>query len=394
MKEYSDLKFKERILMGPGPSNVNPRVLLSMSYPMIGHLDPDFLKITIEVQELLRWLFQTKNMFTIPISGTGSSGMETVFANCFERGEKVIIGVNGVFGKRMCEVCEKYGIIPVKIEEEWGKPIKTEDILNTFKKNRDSSGIALVHGETSTGVLQPLEDTGKICKENNLIFVVDTVTSLGGVPVKVDEWNIDACYSGTQKCISCPPGLSPVTFSEKAVKKIKNRKSPIESWYLDMTMVEKYWSSERIYHHTAPISMIFALREALRIIFEEGLERRFARHKKNSNALIEGLKKMKIEPFVDEDFRLASLNSVKIPDGIDDVKVRKELLNTYNIEIGSGLGDLKGKIWRIGLMGESSSEKNVVYFLGALEEILLKEGFLNSAGQGTAKALQFYSSFS
>jgi len=391
MKEYSELKVPERILMGPGPSNVNTRVLLSMSKPMIGHLDPEFIKIMNEVQELLRWLFQTNSQFTLPVSGTGSSGMETLFANCFERGEKVIVGVNGVFGRRMCEVCEKYGIIPLRIEEAWGNPIKTEDIEKALKQNPDVTGIALVHGETSTGVLQPLEEAGQLCKEKNIIFLVDAVTTLGGVPVRVAEWNIDACYSGTQKCISCPPGLSPITFSKKAINKIKNRKIPVETWYMDMTMVEKYWSDERVYHHTAPISMVYALRESLRIIYEEGLEKRYARHQRNSKALFEGLKDIKIEPLVQEGYRLPPLNSVQIPQGVDDAAVRKEFLSKYNIEVGSGLGDLKGKIWRIGLMGESSSEKNVVYFLSALEEILYRKGHLKTSGSGTAKAIDYFS---
>jgi len=391
MKEYNELKVPERILMGPGPSNVNPRVLLSMSNPMIGHLDPEFLVIMNEVQELLRWVFQTNNKFTLPVSGTGSSGMETIFANCFERGEKVIIGVNGVFGRRMCEVCEKYGIIPVKIEEEWGKPIKFDDVLETLENNKDVGGIALVSGETSTGVYQPLDEVGKLCKEKNLIFMVDAVTTLGGMPVEVDKWNIDACYSGTQKCLSCPPGLSPVTFSDKAIEKIKNRKTPVETWYMDMTMVEKYWSDERVYHHTAPISMVYALRESLRIVNEEGLENRFKRHKRNSNALFAGLKELKIVPLVEDIYRLAPLNSVRIPEGVDDAAVRGEFLNKYNIEVGSGLGDLKGKIWRIGLMGESSTEKNVIYFLSSLEEILYKRGVIKSSGNGTAGAIRYFS---
>ncbi len=390
MKTYPQFNAPERILMGPGPTNVHPRVLQALASPTIGHLDPKFLEIMDEVQELLRWLFQTKNRFTLPVSGTGSAGMETCFANVFERGEKVLIGVNGVFGKRMTETARKYGIIPIPFEKNWGEIIGHEAIEAALQSEKDIAGVAVVHGETSTGVRQPLEEIGKLCKNHGAIFLVDTVSSLGGVRLYVDEWNIDVCYTGTQKCLSCPPGLAPVTFSDKALDKINRRKSEIESWYFDMSMVQKYWSDERVYHYTAPINMVYGIREALIMLYEEGFEKLFKRHLRNSNALLAGLRELKLSPFVEEEYRLPQLNSVTIPEEIDDKAVRSVLLQDFDIEIGAGLGPLAGKIWRIGLMEQSSTQKNVFYFLSALEQILKNLNVISDLGKAMGEAETFY----
>jgi len=380
-----------RILMGPGPSNVDPRVLLALAKPLVGHLDPEFVRIMNNLQELLRTIFGTKNHLTIPISGTGSAGMEAAFVNVVEPGDKVLVCVNGVFGERMTDVAERCGAQVRPLSTTWGKPFDPQMIRDELRTFRPQV-LAIVHAETSTGVLQPLEEIRDILKEfPETLFLVDTVTSLGGHPVKVDEWGIDICYSGTQKCLSCPPGLAPITFSEKALQKIKKRTKKVQSWYLDMNLVGKYWGSERTYHHTAPISMNYALLEALRIIHEEGLENRYDRHRRNHLALVRGLEAMGLSMLVEEPFRLWSLNAVKIPPGIDDVQLRKKLLDEYNLEIGGGLGTLKGKIWRVGLMGYSSSETNVLYFLMALEQALRAQGYEVPKGAGTTAAQEFYS---
>jgi len=380
-----------RILMGPGPSNVNPRVLLAMAKPIVGHLDPEFIRIMNDLQALLRYLFGTQNPLTIPISGTGSAGMEAAFVNVVEPGDRVLVCMNGVFGERMADVAERCGASLRTLSVPWGQAFEPEAIqkeLRTFQPKV----LAIVHAETSTGVLQPLEDFSKILKNHpDTLFLVDTVTSLGGHPVKVDKWGIDICYSGTQKCLSCPPGLAPITFSTKAMERIKARGKKVQSWYFDMNMVGKYWGSERTYHHTAPISMNYALLEALRIITEEGLEPRYERHRRNHLALKEGIEAMGLSMFVEEPYRLWSLNTVSIPKGIDDVSLRKKLLEEYNLEIGGGLGPLKGRIWRVGLMGHSSSEANVLYFLTALEQTLREQGFEVPRGAGATAAKEFYS---
>ena len=373
MPKVGELNPSQRTLLGPGPSNVHPRVYKALSTPLVGHLDPEFLKIMDEIQGLLRFVFQTKNSFTIAISGTGSAGMEAAFVNVIEPGDTVIVGVNGVFGTRMCDIVTRCGGNLIAIKEQWGKIIPLHRIEDELEKAKKVKAIALVHAETSTGVLQPLAEVGKLCKSYDCLFIVDAVTSLGGLAVHVDDWNIDVCYSGTQKCLSCPPGLSPITFSENAIKVVQTRKANIQTWYLDVSLIADYWAeSKRAYHHTAPISMNYALREALRLVQEEGLEARFERHEQNSAALIKGIQKLEIEPFIHDSYRLPTLNSVKVPINVDEVMVRKTLLNEYGIEIGGGLGDLAGKIWRIGLMGESSTKANVVYLLEALKEILSK----------------------
>lgn len=380
-----------RILMGPGPSNVNPRVLLAMAKPLVGHLDPEFIRLMNDLQALLRHLFGTKNPLTIPISGTGSAGMEAAFVNVVQPGDRVLVCINGVFGERMADVAERCGASLRTLSIPWGQAFDLDAIRKELRAFQPRV-LAIVHAETSTGVLQPLEEFPKIMKSHpDTLLLVDTVTSLGGHPVKVDEWGIDICYSGTQKCLSCPPGLAPITFSPKAIEKIKSRAKKVQSWYLDMNMLGKYWGSERTYHHTAPISMNYALFEALRIIAEEGLEPRYERHRRNHLALTEGIEAMGLRMFVEEPYRLWSLNTVSIPEGIDDGKVRKKLLDEYNLEIGGGLGPIKGKIWRVGLMGHSSSEANILYFLTALEQTLREQGFEVPGGAGATAAKEFYS---
>lgn len=380
-----------RILMGPGPCNVDPRVLLAMAKPLLGHLDPEFIKIMHKIQELLRPIFGTKNEQTIPVSGTGSAGMEAAFANLVEPGDKVLVCVNGFFGERMTQVVERMGADLQILRGQWGQPFDPAVVEKELKSFRPRV-LALVHAETSTGVLQPMEDLSKILKNYpETYLLVDAVTSLGGHPVRVDDWGIDVCYSGSQKCLSSPPGLAPITFSPRAVEKINQRSQKVQSFYLDMSVLGKYWGKEQTYHHTAPISMNYALFESLRIIHEEGLENRFERHRRNHLGLVRGIEAMGLKMLVAEPYRLWSLNTVLIPEGIDDVKVRRKLLQEYNLEIGGGLGNLKGKIWRVGLMGYSSSESNAIFFLTALEQALREQGFEVPRGAGATAAKGVYS---
>jgi len=365
-----ELNVKARFLMGPGPSDVNSRVLRAMSTPMIGHLDPQFIQIMDEVMEMSRQLFQTKNQVTSVISATGSAGMETCFVNLLDPGDTAMVCVCGVFGNRMCDIVERCGAKLVRIDAPWGKPIDPAQVKKALE-NCSPKLVAIVHAETSTGVLQPLEEISKMVHDAGALFLVDTVTSLAGVPVKVDEWGIDAVYSGTQKCISAPPGLSPVSFSAKSLEAMDSRKTKVQSWYLDLSMIRKYWTgAKRAYHHTGPISMVYSIHEAMRMVLEEGLEARFARHKQNHEKLKEGLEEMGFEFLVAPEYRLPMLNAVKIPQGFDDAIVRSRLLNEYNIEIGAGLGDFAGKVWRIGLMGESSTQNHINMLLGALKHIM------------------------
>ena len=359
-----------RILMGPGPSNVHYRVLKAMSTPLVGHLDPQFLSIMDDTCHLLRNLFQTKNRLTIPISGTGSAGMEAAFVNFIEQGDTVIIGVNGLFGERMSDVADRCGAKVVRVEGEWGRIIEPEKIIQALKRNPEAKLCAIVHAETSTGTRQPLEEIGGFCKSKDVLFLVDAVTSLAGCEVKVDDWGIDICYSGTQKCLSVPPGLAPITINQKGMDVLHSREKKVQSWYLDFTMIERYWGEERFYHHTAPISMVYGLREGLRIIFEEGLEPRFKRHQTLGDRLKMELEGFGFKLFAQEGYRLSMLTSVTLPDWIEDVPIRKRLLNEYHIEVGGGLGQLKGKIWRIGLMGETCRIQSIHSLMGALKEIL------------------------
>jgi len=376
-----------RLLLGPGPSCVNPRVSEALAKPMIGHLDPQFLAIMNEIQAMLRRLFRTENRLTIAMSGTGSAGMETAFVNAVEPGDEVIVCVNGVFGNRMSDILERIGGVLRRIDRPWGQVFEAGEVEAALRRWPDVKVVAIVHAETSTGAHQQLDDIGALCRQSGRLFLVDCVTSLGGVPFEADAWHVDIAYSGTQKCLSCPPGLAPVTFNDRALEKMRDRKSKVVSWYLDLSMIEKYWTEgERAYHHTAPISMNYALHQALALIEEEGLEARWERHRDNSRALVAGVEALGFRLFAQEGHRLPMLNAVWLPEGLEDAPTRKALLERYNIEVGGGLGEVAGKIWRIGLMGESCRPENALRFLGALETLMLQAGVRDSVGAGVEAA--------
>lgn len=361
-----------RTLMGPGPSDVHPRILQALAMPTIGHLDPEFVDLMDRIKSLLQYAFQTKNELTIPVSAPGSAGMETCFANLVEPGDKVIIARNGVFGGRMIENVERCGGEAVVVDFDWGKPVDPKTVEQTISENSDAKILAFVHAETSTGVLSDAQALGKLAKKYNLLSIVDTVTSLGGSPLKVDEWQLDAVYSGTQKCLSCVPGLSPITFSPLAVEVIKNRKTKVQSWFLDLNLVMGYWGGEnkRSYHHTAPVNSLYALHESLVMLKEEGLENAWQRHQETHLYLKDKLQEIGVEFIVEEAYRTPQLNAVSIPHTLDDTTTRSKLLNDYNLEIGAGLGALAGKVWRIGLMGHSCHRKNVDILVSALRSSL------------------------
>jgi alanine-glyoxylate transaminase/serine-glyoxylate transaminase/serine-pyruvate transaminase len=343
--------------------------LRALSLPVIGHLDPAFLKIMDETMIMLRQLFQTQNRLALPMSGTGSAGMETCFVNLVEPGDPVLIGVNGVFGTRMVDVAERCGAQADRVDAEWGTALDPEKFTDALGKKRYKV-VAVVHAETSTGVLQPLEEIARLVRERDSLLLVDAVTSLGGAPLNVDALGIDACYSGTQKCLGCPPGLAPVTFNERAVEALRKRTRKVQSWYLDLSMIEKYWSDERVYHHTAPISMNYALHEALQLVHEEGLPASWRRHREVHEAFIREIQKIGLEPAVAEPIRAPMINAVRIPDGVDDAKVRRRLYDEFNIEIGAGLGPLKGKVWRVGLMGHGARLESVERLTTALRQLI------------------------
>jgi alanine-glyoxylate transaminase/serine-glyoxylate transaminase/serine-pyruvate transaminase len=386
---YRDLDPPMRLLLGPGPSNVDPRVLRAMATPLVGHLDPAFLKIMDETKELLQYTFQTQNYLTLPVPGTGSAGMEAALCNMIQPGDRVLVCVSGVFAERMCDIVQRCQGELLRVDAEWGRIIEPQQVEAVLKQSGVKM-VAVVHAETSTGVLQPLEDIGRLAHEHGALFLADTVTSLGGCPVKADEWKLDVVYSGTQKCLSCPPGLAPITFAPGAEEILKARKTKVQSWYLDMTMIQRYWGQERFYHHTAPISMCYALREALRLIHEEGLEARWRRHELNHRALMDGLQALGLQPFAQPGYWLPSLNTVRVPEGVNDAAVRGRLLQDYDIEIGGGLGRVKGQIWRIGLMGYNSTKRTVLIFLSALETVLRAEGYAAPAGAAVEAALRVY----
>lgn len=381
-------KVPEKILLGPGPTPVESRILRAMAEPTLGHLDRDFVSLMDETRDLLRFVFQTKNDLTVAMSGTGSAGMETACVNMIERGDKVIVCAHGVFGTRMQDVAERCGAEVVQVNAPMGKPVDPEDVRKALMAHPDAKLLGIVHAETSTGVLQPLDEIASMVHGAGMFMVVDAVTSLGGMDVPVDRLDLDMVYSGSQKCLACPPGLAPVTVGAKAVEHIKGRKTKVQSWYLDLTMIMRYWGQERFYHHTAPVNMVYGLNEGLRVIAEEGLQERFARHRKNASALWAGLEALGLELLVEPAYRLPSLTSVKMPEGVDEAAVRRRLMDEYSIEVGSGLGDLKGKIIRIGLMGSGSNRKNIVLFLSALGEILSGEGFSNDVGTALSAALK------
>lgn len=382
-KSYERFQPPKRILLGPGPSPVDDRVLSAMAAPVLGHLDPLFLQCMDDVQSLLRYVFETENRVTIPISATGSAGMEAALVNVIEPGDEVVVCVNGVFGERMRDIIGRAGGKPVVVEAKWGEAIDAGQIQTALASSKPRA-LAVVHAETSTGVLQDLSGLAEMVHEHGALFIVDAVTSLGGHRVGIDRSGIDICYSGTQKCIGAPPGLSPITFNERALDRIRSRRSKVQSWYLDITMVERYWGDDRTYHHTAPISMNYALREALRLIYEEGLAARWRRHELNHRALVAGIEAMGLSMAVAPEQRLWSLNAVSVPEGVDDARVRGRLLDE-NIEIGGGLGPLKGKIWRIGLMGSGSTRENVLLVLEALRRALNAEGYACPSGVAAAE---------
>ena len=365
-----------RTLMGPGPSDVHPRVTGAMARPCIGHLDPAFVGMMDEVKEMLQYAFQTKNKLTIPVSAPGSAGMEATFQNLLEHGDKAIVCQNGVFGGRMKEVVERCGATPIMVEDEWGKPVDPQKAEDALKANPDAKLLAFVHAETSTGARSDADILCKLAHDHGTLALVDAVTSLGGSELKVDEWGIDAIYSGTQKCLSCTPGISPVSFSDRAVEVLTTRNTKVQSWFLDTNLVMGYWgpNAKRAYHHTAPVNALYALHESLVILQEEGLENSWSRHYNNHLALRAGIEAMGLSFIVDEAHRLPQLNSVTIPDGVDEAAVRTKLLNEFNLEIGAGLGALAGKVWRIGLMGHSSRAENIFLCLSSLEAVLSEMG--------------------
>jgi alanine-glyoxylate transaminase / serine-glyoxylate transaminase / serine-pyruvate transaminase len=364
----------QRVLMGPGPSDVSPRVLEALSRPTLGHLDPVFVSFMDEMKMLLKYAFQTDNELTMPVSAPGSAGMETCFVNLVEPGDKVIVCQNGVFGGRMKENVERSGGIAVMVQDEWGRAVDPQKLEDALKANPDARVVAFVHAETSTGAQSDAKTLVEIAHKHNCLTIVDAVTSLGGTPVKVDEWNIDAIYSGTQKCLSCTPGLSPVSFSPRAQEKIKNRKTKVQSWFMDLNLVMGYWggATKRAYHHTAPINALYGLHEALVILQEEGLHNAWARHQTNHLALRAGLEAMGLKFVVPEAERLPQLNAIAVPEGVDEAAVRALLLSDYGLEIGAGLGAMAGKVWRIGLMGHASNPRNVRLCLNALDDVLVR----------------------
>jgi alanine-glyoxylate transaminase/serine-glyoxylate transaminase/serine-pyruvate transaminase len=371
-----------RRLMGPGPSDVHPRVLGAMARPTIGHLDPEFSRMMEEVKEMLRYAFKTKNALTIPVSGPGSVGMETCFVNLVEVGDTVIVCQNGAFGGRMKENVERCGGTAIMVMDDWGKPVDVAKVEEALKANPGVKAVAFVHAETSTGVQSDAAAICALAQEHGALSIVDAVTSLGGTPVLTDEWGADAVYSGSQKCLSCMPGISPLTISEKAAGVVRSRNHKVQSWFMDLNLVMGYWSGEgaRVYHHTAPINPLYALHESLVMLEEEGLEQAWARHAIMHNALRDGVEAMGLSLIVDKEYRLPQLNTVSIPEGVDEAAVRGTLLSRYNLEIGAGLGDLAGKVWRVGLMGQSATGEHVTLFLSAMEDVLAEQGAAINAG--------------
>lgn len=376
-----------RLLLGPGPSNVDGRVLQAMSAPMIGYFDPSMQELTEEISRLLRMVFGTTHAMTLPVSGTGTAGMEAALINLLEPGDTAVLACNGYFGDRMVQIAERCGAVPVKLEAEWGRPILPEQIEAALKQARRARVVGVVHAETSTGVLQPLEGLREIADRYGAYLLVDAVTSLGGHPVEVDRYGVDAAYSGTQKALSAPTGLSPVTLSDRVMDRIRTRPHKLQSFYLDLALFERYWKGEPFYHHTPPTTFHYGLLEALRIVEEEGLEARWARHRLNHQALVAGVEAMGLQMLVEPAHRLWTLNTVRIPGGVDDAKVRGRLLKEFGIEIGGGLGVLKGKVWRVGLMGSNSQPNHVLLLLAALERILPDEGYRCGSGIHAANAV-------
>jgi len=382
---HPELNPPPRLLLGPGPSDIHPRVLTALSRPTVGHLDPYYLETMDRLRQMLQELFCTENDMTLAISGTGSAGMEAAVANVIEPGDSMVTCINGVFGKRMTDVAGRCGANVTTVERPWGEVFSPADLKETLASAKPKV-VGIVMAETSTGASQPIEEISDLVHNAGAMLLVDSVTSLGGMPVEVDGWKIDAIYSGSQKCLSCPPGLAPVSFSQRAVDVIMNRKTKVQSWYLDVTMLANYWGSDRVYHHTAPINMTYGLYEAVRIILEEGLENCFQRHAKAHAALKAGLAAVGIGFAAAEGHQLPMLNAVRVPEGVNDGNIRSGLLNRFGIEIGGGLGDFKGKVWRIGLMGHAARHSNVLLLLAALEQLLAEEGYQFDHGASVAAA--------
>ena len=376
-----------RKLMGPGPLDIHPRVYRALTSPVIGHMDPAYFKTLDQIGDRLRRVFQTQNRLTHATPGTGTSGMEACVANLIEPGDPVLICVHGYFGDRLRQMAERQEADVTVIEGEWGRPTDPQQIKEAFQ-SKDYKVMALVHAETSTGVQQPMDDIVRLAREYDTMVVLDTVTSLGGVEIKVDEWGLDAAYSCSQKCIGAPPGLAPVTFSDRAIEAARNRKHPIRSWYLDITLLDRYWgAAPRVYHHTSSSTLNYALLEALLLIEEEGLQNRFKRHLKNHQALVAGVEAMGLEMLVKPEHRLPTLNTIRVPDGVNEAEVRGYLLQTFNLEIGAGLGSLAGQVWRVGLMGYSSSAENVLFFLSAVSRALAVQGCKTDLSAGSEAAM-------
>lgn len=383
-----------RTLMGPGPSDVNPRILEALSRPTVGHLDPAFIELMDEIKALLQYAFKTKNELTIPVSAPGSAGMETVFVNLLEPGDEVIICQNGVFGGRMKENAERCGAVPIMVEDKWGATVSIDKVEQALQDNPDARALAFVHAETSTGARSDAQTLCALAQKYDCLSLVDAVTSLGGIELDVDGWGIDAIYSGTQKCLSCVPGLSPVSFSARAVEAIKSRRHRVQSWFLDLNLVMDYWSGEskRSYHHTAPVNSLYALHESLVILKEEGLENAWQRHSNHHMAFAAGIEALGLGFVVDAEFRLPQLNAVSFPAGVDDAAVRKQLLSDYQLEIGAGLGALAGKVWRIGLMGHACNKTNVLFCLSSLASVLSGMGQEDRGSAAIAAAQSAYQS--
>ena len=389
----SELQPNTRLLLGPGPSSVHPRVLQAMTLPVMGHLDPDFFQIMNDIGEMLREVYHTTNVMTMPVSATGTGAMETACANILEPGDTMVVCRNGYFGIRLGNIAERCGARVFEVDSPWGQPVDPQALDDELSKHSKVKAVGVVHAETSTGVLTPLPNILEVIRRHGALSIVDAVTSLGGHDMRVDEWGIDVCYSGTQKCLGAPPGLAPITLSEVAMQAVKTRQTLVQSFYFNLQDLENYWGQSRSYHHTAPISMTYALREALRMMMEEGIENRINRHAKAAAVLRAGLEALGLELMADPEYRLNPLTTVRIPDGIDDAKVRAALLNEYAIEIGGGLGEFRGKAWRIGLMGDSARDRNVLALLSALEQLLNENGYEVAFGSSLAAAQKALASF-
>ncbi len=383
---FPALKIPKRLLMGPGPSEVDPRVYHAMMQPVVGYLDQNLLRAMDEIRAMLQTVFGTRNKTSFPLAGTGSAGMEASLINCIEPGDEVAVSVGGAFAARMCEMIVRAGGKLLRLDHPLGMAANPEDVRRAVK-GKKLKVLGMVHSETSTGVLQPLKPLAEIAHEVGALLVVDTVSSLGGVPVDVDACGVDVSYSGTQKCLACPPGLAPFTFNERVAAVIRERKEPTQSWYLDLSMIERFWDEERRYHHTPPVSMLYAFHEALRIIVEEGVEAVYARHLQCHRAFVQGVEALGLKMFVENPAdRAATVNTIRIPDDVDDAKVRNSLTQRFGVEIGPGIGDLRGKIWRVGLMGQTAKPELVLLLLNALENALSENGFHCPKGAGVDAA--------